>query len=119
MVENVLFQFFVGDTYSRDFTIYNYPEKISQIYFTVKESDKDKRFKIQKKLNSGITLVEEEDGMEKYNILINPQDTDGLKVGRNYTCDVKIVTNANPQLKKTIITGILKLKDHTTKVYNE
>ena len=119
MVENELFELFIGNTYSRDFNVYNFPVKISQVYFTVKESDKDKRFKLQKKLDDGITLVEEEEGKVTYNLLINPSDTDNLKVGKNYSCDVTVIANTNPQVKKTIITGVFRVIDHTTKYYNE
>ena len=119
MVENELFELFIGNTYSRDFNVYNFPVEIDQVYFTVKESDKDKRFKLQKKLDDGITLVDEEEGRVTYNLLINPEDTDDLKVNKNYTCDVTVVSNTTPQVKKTIITGTFRLKDHTTKDYNE
>lgn len=119
MVENELFEMFIGNTYSRDFNVYNFPVNISQVYFTVKENDKDKRYKLQKKLNNGITLVEEEEGKVVYNLLINPADTEGLKVNYNYSCDVTVVANTVPQVKKTIITGTFRVIDHTTKYYNE
>ena len=119
MVENELFEMFIGNTYSRDFNVYNFPVKISQVYFTVKESNKDKRFKLQKKLNEGITLVEDEENKKTYNILINPADTDNLKVDKDYYCDVTVISYRIPQVKKTIITGTFRLKDHTTKFYNE
>ena len=119
MVENELFELYIGNTYSRDFIVFNFPLTINQVYFTVKESDKDKKYKLQKKLNHGITIVDEEEGKITYNLLINPEDTDDLKVGKNYNCDVTVVSNSIPKVKKTIITGILRLKDHTTRVYNE
>lgn len=119
MIENVGFELFIGDTYCRDFVVKNFPEKINEIYFTVKKNNKDKRFELQKRLNNGITLVDEDETSKTYNLLLEPEDTDNLKTETNYEFDIKLISDSNPVIKKTIITGTFVLKDHTTKKYNE
>ena len=42
-MENVLFEFYRGDTYSRDFTIEGYTSPIDKVFFTVKENVEDKK----------------------------------------------------------------------------
>lgn len=120
-MENVLFEFYIGDTYTRDFTVSGYSSEIDEIFFTVKKDENDKRYVLQKKLNNGITLVDFEEDYKTYNILINPTDTDDLKPNTNYYFDVKIITpvESGEPIEKTVITGTMYLKNHTTRQYNE
>ena len=120
-MENVLFEFYIGDTYTRDFTISGYSSEINEIYFTVKKDENDKRYYLQKTLNNGITLVDEDDDSKTYNLLLNATDTDNLKPDINYYFDVKIITpvTSGEQIEKTVIAGTMKLKNHSTRQYNE
>lgn len=120
-MENVLFEFYIGDTYTRDFTISGYSSEIDEIFFTAKKDENDKRYVMQKKLNNGITLVDTEEDTKTYNILIDASDTDDLKADTNYYFDIKIITpvTSGEQIEKTIITGTMRLKNHATRQYNE
>ena len=42
------FEYYIGDTYTRDFTISGYSAEISDVFFTVKKSDNDKRLGLVK-----------------------------------------------------------------------
>ena len=88
-MEGVLFEFYRGDTYSRDFVITGYSLPISKVYFTVKENVEDKKASLQKTLNNGITLVEESEDTKAYNLLINSTDTDDMKADYNYVFDIE------------------------------
>ena len=120
-MEGVLFEFYRGDTYSRDFVITGYRLPISKVYFTVKENVEDKKASLQKTLNNGITLVEESEDTKAYNLLINSTDTDDMKADYNYVFDIEIHSPGtdNKPIKKTIITGTLKLKASSTMTFNE
>lgn len=125
-MENVLFEFYIGDTYTRDFTIEGYSSPIDFMYFSVKKNNKDKRVVLQKTLDNGITLTdviydENEDPVSRtYNILINADDTEGLATDYDYPFDIEIVTTLIPHsIKKTIMSGTLRLKEATTRNYNE
>lgn len=117
-MDNVIFEFYIGDTYSRDFTLTGYSETIDEVYFTVKKSDKDKNFILQKTLDNGITLVDDEP--RTYNILIDATDTETLNVDTEYPFDIEIVTTKTEgDIKKTIIKGVVLLKEATTRIWNE
>lgn len=121
MIDNVIFQFRKGDTYSRDFTITDYEPEISKVFFTVKNNSSDKRFVLQKTLNDGITLVSDDEGVKTYNILINATDTDNMKVDYEYFFDVEIVSPGanNDEIKQTPIIGTLILTEVATQTINE
>lgn len=116
---NVLFEFYRGDTYSRDFSITGYKSPIDKIFFTVKENENDKKFVLQKTLENGITLLEEDGDSKIYNILIDAQDTDDLKPDYDYPLDIEIHTNEEPVIKRTIVTGTLRLTTDITRPINE
>ena len=126
-MEDVIFQFYIGDTYTRDFTIQGYTEDIDEVYFTIKKNDLDKKFLIQKTLDNGITLTDiqyDEDGetilSRTYNILVDATDTEVLKPDIEYPMDIEIVTNKdNTDIKKTIIKGNVVLNSATTRVWDE
>lgn len=115
----VKFEFYRGDTYSRDFIISGYSSSIDKIFFTVKENASDKKFVLQKILGDGITLVDEEKDTKTYNLLINASDTDNLKPDYNYSFDIEIQTNSEPVVKRTIVTGTLRLTTDITRPINE
>lgn len=121
MLENILFEFYRGDTYQRDFTVTGWSFPISKAYFTVKENTEKKNFVLQKTLDNGITLVSDEDGIKTYNLKICCTDTDKMKTDFDYTFDIEIHSNGvnGEVLKKTIITGIVRLKGSATKTCNE
>lgn len=119
-MENVLFEFYRGDTYTRDFILKGWGLPVSNVYFTVKENPDHKKFCIQKKLNEGITEVDVTEEGITYNIRISATDTDDLKTGVDYTFDIEIHSDMEEELvKKTLATGILRLKTSSTKTYNE
>ena len=119
---NILFEFYRGDTYQRDFTITGWSFPISKVFFTVKEDIEKKNFVLQKTLDNGITFVDEtEDGTKTFNLKICCVDTDHMKVDTDYTFDIEIHSEGvnGEVLKKTIITGIVRLKGSATRTCNE
>lgn len=126
-MEGVTFEFYIGNTFSKDFTLSGYSDEISEVYFTVKKADDDKKFILQKTLDNGITLVDVEydtDGVtilsRTYNILIDAGDTEGLKAETEYPFDVKIITSGTlSDFKETVIKGNVILKSAVTRAFNE
>lgn len=120
-MENVLFEFYRGDTYQRDVTVEGWRFPISKAFFTVKEDIEKKNFVLQKTLNNGITLVSDENSIQTLNLMICCTDTDHMKIDTDYVFDVEIHSNGlnGEVLKKTIVTGIVRLKGSATKSCNE
>ena len=129
-MENVLFEFYRGDTYQRDFTIKGWSLPISKIFFTVKENAEYKNHVLQKSLinldenkteNNGITLVDKTDDMEVYNLTICCTDTERMKANFDYEFDIEIHSDGvnGDLIKRTIVTGKLRLKASSTKACNE
>ena len=119
-MENVIFEFYRGDTYSRNFAIKPPEVNIEQIYFTVKEKENDRKYVLQKIIGSGITLVDIDEEKKVYNLLIDADDTNDFKIGE-YSFDVEIIvpTSTLKKKKKTIIKGIMRLKNDITTNHNE
>ena len=118
------FEYFVGDTYERNFKISQYSDDIDEIYFSIKKNDDNKNTVLQKTLDNGITLVTDEvnDGVRErvYQLMINADDTEELKPEQDYTFDIEIVTNKDDvNLKKTIVKGNFTLRSTTTRLWNE
>ena len=119
-MNDVIFEFYRGDTYTRDFTITGYKSKIDNIYFTVKENENDKRAMLSKKLNDGITLVDETEDSKTYNLLINCIDTNDFKTNKDYYFDIEIITHAvGGDIRKTILKGTMTLQTDITQPCNE
>lgn len=126
-MKDVRFEFYIGDTYSRDFTIEGYSETIDNVFLTIKKEDDDKDFLLQYELDNGITLTDivyDEDGTtilsRTYNILIGSNDTESLKPDTEYPMDVEIITEKDGNsIKKTIIKGVLLLDSATTRAWDE
>lgn len=126
-MEDVIFEFYIGDTYTRDFTLAGYTDDIDEVYFTVKKNDGDKNPILQKYLDNGITLTDvqyEDDGTtiksRTWNILIGADDTEDMKPDVEYPFDIEIITPKDEdEIKKTIIKGIVLLKTATTRKWNE
>lgn len=121
MLENILFEFYRGDTYTRDFAISGWSFPVSKMYFTVKEDIEKKNYVLQKTLDDGITLVDETDDLKTYNLKICCTDTDNMKIDTDYVFDIEIHSQGvnGEVVKKTIITGIVRLKGSATKTCNE
>lgn len=121
IITNAKFEFFIENTYSRDFTVSGWSLPIDGVFFTVKENEKNKRAVLQKTLKNGITLVSDEDGVKTYNLLIDNTDTERMKTDFDYFCDVEIqsIGTDGKVIPKTIIVGTLKLKPASTRKYNE
>ena len=110
-MEKTNFNFIKGDTYTRGFTIENFDHTIEQVYFTVKESTKDRMYVLQKTLNNGIEI--DPDISNRYIITIDADDTNGFKTGKDYVFDVEIITAPikGKAIKRTIIGGNFNLDD--------
>lgn len=121
MVENVVFEFYRGDTYQRDFTLSGWDFPVNKAYFTVKENVKDKITALQKTLDKGITLVEDENGVKTFNLTICCTDTDNMKTDYDYVFDIEIHSPGvdGDVIKKTIMTGKLRLFASSTRSCNE
>lgn len=120
-LEKQRFEFYRGDTYTRDFDIEGWSLPITKMYFTVKDNAENKKPLLQKTLNNGLTLVNEENGIRTYNLLIGCHDTDNMKTGVDYDFDIEIHSPGaeSDVIKKTIITGKIKVKASSTKTCNE
>ena len=119
-MENVLFEFYRGDTYTRDFTLTGWSLPVSDVYFTVKESVDHKKARIQKRLNKGIEIVDVNEEGNTFNLKINATDTDDLKADFDYIFDIEIHSDTGEELvKKTIVTGVLRVLASATKTCNE
>ena len=120
-ITDVTFEFYIGNTYSRDFTLSGWSLFVDKVYFTVKEKETDKRAVLQKTLGNGITLVSEEDGVKTFNLLIDSTDTDDMKTDFEYPFDIEIhSTGADGKtIKKTLVVGTLNLLTNSTRTYNE
>lgn len=120
-MENVVFEFYRGDTYTRDFTIEGWEMPIDKVYFTVKENVEDKKFVLQKTLDNGITLVDDENNVKTFNLKIACIDTDKMKANVDYVFDIEIHSLGfeGEVIKKTIATGTVRLKASATKTCNE
>ena len=119
-MEDVLFEFYIGRTYTRDLEI-TWNKEIEEMYFTVKSAVDDKAYVLQKTLGNGILLVEKtvmEDGSIKYlfNITIEATDTDKMDIDKDYVFDVALVSGV---IKQTAITGTLRLNGTATATNNE
>ena len=121
IIKDAKFEFFRGDTYTRDFSVSGWSLDVSKVYFTVKEKEENKIPVLQKTLNNGITLVAEENGKRTYNLLICCNDTEKMKANKDYYFDIEIHSpGANGDvIKQTIITGILRLEASSTRACNE
>lgn len=123
-MDNVRFEFYIGDTYERNFVIKKYTSDIDEVFFSVKKDDLDKKTILQKTLDNGITIMDDvtdTDGRRRtYQLMINATDTEGLTPDVEYPFDIEIVTNKDDdQLKRTIIKGIVVLRSATTRLWNE
>lgn len=117
---DVIFEFYRGDTYSRDFTVSGWSLPISNVYFTVKESVDHKKALIQKRLNDGITVVEETEEGTTFNLKIDATNTDDLKADFDYIFDIEIHSDMEGEtVKRTIATGVLRVLASATRTCNE
>ena len=142
------FNFVRGTTYSRNINLTDYGANIDEMYFTVKESETDRIPVIKKSLNNGIfpiipdTVVEEEpteeepqeeqeeqeesedeseeSNVKSFNLIIEADDTETLKLNKPYPFDIKVITytDGNP-VKKVIVRGTMTLSANVTWKTNE
>lgn len=115
------FKFHKGRTYSRDFTISGFQEKVDNIIFTACENTENKHYCLRKNLGNGISIVDEgvtEDGTPytTYNLLIEATDTDHLKANIEYGYDIVLYSGKD---KHQIIEGKIILSSINTKTCNE
>lgn len=115
------FEFYKGRTYTRDFTITGYTDKVDKMFFTACENIKNKNACLQKSLNDGITIVDsgiDEEGnvFTTYNLLIDAHDTEHMKIDFEYGFDITIISGPK---KVQVMTGTLILNGTHTKTCNE
>lgn len=118
------FEYFIGDTYERNFIVKKYTDDIDAVFFSVKKSNGDKRTVLQKTLDNGITLVDDvvvdSERQRTYQLMINSEDTEDMTPEQEYEFDVEIVTNKDDtDIKQTIIIGNFILTNATTRIWNE
>ena len=117
---DVIFEFYRGDTYTRDFIVKGWSLPVSNVFFTVKENVENKRANIQKTLNNGITVADVTEEGTTFNLRITSTDTDKMKTDFEYVWDIEIHSKMEEEIvKKTIATGTLVLKASATKTCNE
>lgn len=122
MLENVLFEFYRGRTYTRDFTITGYTDTVTEMYFSLCENVNNKNTCIQKTLSDGqITVVDtgtdaEGNTYTTYNLLLEATDTDRLKTDMPYYFDIAIISGTK---KVEVMAGTMVLKGAVTKTCNE
>ena len=117
-------EYFIGDTYERNFIVKKYTYDIDAVFFSVKKSNGDKKTVLQKTLDNGITLVDDvvvgNERRRTYQLMINAEDTEDMTPEQEYEFDVEIVTNKDDtNIKQTIITGNFILTNATTRMWNE
>lgn len=117
-------EYFIGDTYERNFIVKKYTDDIDSMFFSVKKSNGDKKIVLQKTLDNGITLVDDvvvdNERRRTYQLMINAEDTEDMTPEQEYEFDVEIVTNKDDaNIKQTIITGNFILTNATTRMWNE
>ena len=117
-------EYFIGDTYERNFIVKKYTDDIDSVFFSVKKSNGDKKTVLQKTLDNGITLVDDvvvdNERRRTYQLMINAEDTEDMTPEQEYEFDVEIVTNKDDtNIKQTIITGNFILTNATTRLWNE
>lgn len=117
-------EYFIGDTYERNFIVKKYTDDIDAVFFSVKKSNGDKKTVLQKTLDNGITLVDDvvvdNERRRTYQLMINAEDTEDMTPEQEYEFDVEIVTNKDDaNIKQTIITGNFILTNATTRMWNE
>lgn len=120
-MDNIIFEFYKGRTYTRDFTVTGYTYPVDEMYFTCCENPDNKHYCIRKTLNNGITIVDtgtDEKGnvYTTYNLLIDATDTDHMKADIEYGFDIAIKSG---EIKLQVLTGTLKLNGAYTKTCNE
>lgn len=89
-------------------------ERLSNVFFTVKENYNDSDFVMQKRLDDDTISFDSNTGI--YSVLISPEDTNDLYVNSIYVYDIEFVTENN---KLTRIVGELVLKPEVTFAINE
>lgn len=105
-MEKINLSFNKGDTFSKGFTIENFPLNITQIYFTIKEKPSDRNFVLQKTLENGIEIDTEKEN--RYVLTLEADDTNDFKANSQYVYDIELVSDS---YKKTIVAGYLTLED--------
>lgn len=128
------FNFVRGTTYSRNINLTDYDANIDEMYFTVKESETDRLAVIKKSLNNGIypiissNIVEdetseeeqEESNVKSFNLLIEADDTENLKLNKPYPFDIKVISyGEQTTVKKVIVKGTMTLSANITWKTNE
>ena len=120
-MNNVIFEFYKGRTYTRDFKIVGYTDPVDEVFFTVCDNPNNKNYCLRKALTKGITVVDEgttedDEPYKTYNLLIEATDTDHLKTNVEYGFDIALISGTK---KLQVITGTLILNDVYTKTCNE
>lgn len=112
-VEN--FEFYRGDTYSRNIVLENVTVPIDELYFTIRSNDKAKVL-IQKKLKKGLEIVSHEDSTYRILLTVEATDTDNMQADFEYFYDLELISGSK---KRTILEGTVVLATDYTRTRNE
>lgn len=112
-IEN--FEFYRGDTYSRNIVLENVTVPLDELYFTVRSNDKAKVL-IQKKLGRGLEIVSIEDNTYRILLTIEATDTDNMQADFEYFYDLELISGSK---KRTILEGTVILATDYTRTRNE
>lgn len=82
-----------GDTYSIGFKVEGIEQELDNAYFTCRDNLTDEStILFQKKLDDGITLVDDTSNIYSYNVRVSPEDTRDIQSG-TYYYDLQININ--------------------------
>lgn len=74
-----------GDTYSIGFKVEGLNQELNSVYFTCRDNLTDEsNVLFQKKLEDGITLIEQQEDIYSYNVRVAPEDTRNIQSGIYY-----------------------------------
>lgn len=112
-IEN--FEFYRGDTYSRNIVLENVRVPIDELYFTIRSNDKAKVL-VQKKLKKGLEIVSIEGDVYRILLTVEATDTDNMQADFEYFYDLELISGRK---KRTILEGTVVLATDYTRTRNE
>lgn len=113
LIEN--FEFYRGDTFTRNIVLENVRFPLDELYFTIRSTDKAK-IVVQKKLGKGLEVVSHTDTTYRVLLTIDSTDTDGMMTDFEYFYDLELISGRQ---KKTILEGTIVLATDYTRTRNE
>lgn len=100
-----------GDTFRFTIEIEGLNDDLTDAYFSCKKNKEDNEYTFQKSLGDGITKVEDTETGKKYEVVVEPNDTEDVEDG-NYFYDLQLQANGEVF---TPLLGVLKIDMDITK----